>query len=202
MRSQTQISGIAAAVPAANIDTDVIMPKQFLHGIDRAGLAAGVFHNLRFDELGVRRDSFVLDQPGWAGASILVAGPNFGCGSSREHAVWGLMQFGIRAVVGTTFGAIFADNAANNGLLLPVLQAQDAATLLDAVGNRPVVLTILLDECCVQFEGKSLPIDLDEETLRMLRTGQDRIGETLMAADELTAFEADYLARRPWLVSQ
>ena len=113
-----RVSGPTAALPLPNIDTDVIVPKQFPKGIDCTGLDRAALHELRFDADGHLRPNFVLNQLAWRGARFLVVGPNFGCGSSREHAVWGLLQLGIRAVIGTSFAGIFADNAANNGLLL------------------------------------------------------------------------------------
>lgn len=112
------ISGVAAPLPYSNLDTDQIMPKQFLRIIDKAGLDRGLLYDLRFDADGAPRPDCVLNQSAYAGAAVLVAGPNFGCGSSREHAVWGLMQYGIRAVVAASFGEIFYFNALNNGLLL------------------------------------------------------------------------------------
>src|SRR4051812_15609820 len=123
MQPFTTVTGPAAALPAANVDTDVIMPKQFLKGIDRSGLDRGTFFDLRFDAEGQPRSEFILNRPAWADARFLVVGPNFGCGSSREHAVWGLLQLGIRAIIGTSFAGIFADNAGNNGLLLVTLDA-------------------------------------------------------------------------------
>src|SRR3546814_10607250 len=116
-------------MPAANIDTDVIMPKAFLKGIDRSWLAVGLFHDLRFDENGAARDDFILTRAGMGEARFLLVGPNFGCGSSREHAVWGMPQYGIRGIVGSSYGAIFADNAAHNGLLLLSLPLEQVAAL-------------------------------------------------------------------------
>src|SRR4051812_45215595 len=106
MQPFTTVTGAAAALPAANSDTDVIMPKQFLKGIDRSGLDRGAFHDLRFGAGDVPRPDFVLNRPEWADTRFLVVGPNFGCGSSREHAVWGLLQLGIRAIIGTSFAGI------------------------------------------------------------------------------------------------
>ena len=129
------ISGVAAPLPYSNLDTDQIMPKQFLRIIDKTGLDRGLLYDLRFDADGAPRPDFVLNQPAYAGASILVAGPNFGCGSSREHAVWGLMQFGIRAVVAASFGEIFYFNALNNGLLLVSLPPAQVDALLARVSD-------------------------------------------------------------------
>ena len=117
MQPFTSVSGIAAPMTASNIDTDVIMPKQFLKGIDRQGLAKGAFFDERFIADGTPNPDFTLNQPAWQHAVFLVTGPNFGCGSSREHAVWGLQQLGIRALIGPSFAGIFADNCQRNGVL-------------------------------------------------------------------------------------
>src|SRR5580698_4342550 len=117
MESFDRMTGIAAPFLRANVDTDVIMPKQFLKGVDREGLAAGVFFDLRFNEAKQPQSTFILNDPAWRDTSFLVVGPNFGCGSSREHAVWGLLQLGIRVLIGTSFAGIFFDNCARNGLL-------------------------------------------------------------------------------------
>ncbi|WP_313573775.1 3-isopropylmalate dehydratase small subunit, partial [Pseudescherichia sp.] len=119
------VTGIAAPMMAANIDTDVIMPKQFLKGIDRSGLDKGLFFDLRFNKDGSLNRDFILNQPGWQGATFLVVGPNFGCGSSREHAVWGLKQLGIKALIGTSFAGIFNDNCLRNGILTICLNETD-----------------------------------------------------------------------------
>ncbi|MGC1328669.1 3-isopropylmalate dehydratase small subunit, partial [Pseudomonas sp.] len=123
------VTGSAAPMLAANIDTDVIMPKQFLKGIDRSGLDQGLFFDLRVLESGAPNPDFVLNQPAWQDARFLVTGPNFGCGSSREHAVWGLKQRGIRALIGTSFAGIFFDNCQRNGLLAIQLDEAQLATL-------------------------------------------------------------------------
>src|SRR5687768_3885421 len=121
MQPFTIVTGKAAPLTAPNIDTDVIMPKQFLKGVDRKGLNIGAFFNLRFDASGSPNPGFILNQPGWEDARFLITGPNFGCDSSREHAVWGLSQLGIRVLVGTSFAGIFNDNCQRNGLLTVTL---------------------------------------------------------------------------------
>jgi 3-isopropylmalate/(R)-2-methylmalate dehydratase small subunit len=194
----TRLTAPAAVLAGANIDTDVIMPKQFLKGIDRAGLARGLFHDLRFGADGVPDPAFVLNWPELAGCRVLLTGPNFGCGSSREHAVWGMLQFGIRAVIGTTFGAIFADNAANNGLLLISLEAEPLAGLMSASGSAD--LTIDLEAQTIAAGGLVVPFAIEPTLRRAIMLGLDRIGETLMLADQIRAFEADYLASAPWLL--
>ena len=193
-----RLSGRAAAMPAANIDTDVIMPKAFLKGIDRSGLARGLLHDLRFDESGAVRDDFILNRADMAETRFLLVGPNFGCGSSREHAVWGMLQYGIRGIIGSSYGAIFADNAANNGLLsLPLEQvAALKAELDDGAGE----MTVDLDAQRIAVGGYAAGFDIDPATRRALMLGLDRIGETLTHADRIRAFEKAYLGRKPWLM--
>src|SRR5687768_8506968 len=137
MDSKHSIAGVAAPLPIANLDTDQIMPKQFLRGIDKSGLDRGVLYDLRFDGNGTPRGDFVLNRDEYAASRILVAGENFGCGSSREHAVWGLLQFGIRAVIAPSFGEIFWSNAMNSGLLLVVVSQADVDRFLHDVQHPP-----------------------------------------------------------------
>ena len=192
-----RLSGGIAALPGANIDTDVIMPKAFLKGIDRSGLADGLFHDLRFDAAGATRSDFILNRG--ADTRFLLVGPNFGCGSSREHAVWGTLQYGVRAIVGTSFGAIFADNAANNGLLLLALPPSDIALLSDMLDEGAGYLTIDLAQECIEIADRTIRFAVDPAVRQALMLGLDRIGETLTHADRIRAFEQAYLADNPWL---
>jgi 3-isopropylmalate/(R)-2-methylmalate dehydratase small subunit len=196
-----QHTGRAVSMPAANVDTDVIMPKQFLTGIDRAGLARGVFHNLRFDEQGHPRADYLLNHPQCADLSFLVVGPNFGCGSSREHAVWGLQQYGIRAIVGSTYGGIFADNALNNGLLLVSLPVAQVAQVAARMQNGPRPMTIDLERQSLTIDDLVQTFEIEPGARRMLMQGLDKIGETLAAASAIREFEARHVASNPWLVS-
>jgi 3-isopropylmalate/(R)-2-methylmalate dehydratase small subunit len=196
----TRLTAAAAVMPAANVDTDVIMPKQFLKGIDRAGLANGVFHDLRFDAEGRPDPAFLLHRPGLEDCRILVVGPNFGCGSSREHAVWGLLQYGIRAIVGTGFAGIFSDNAANNGLLLVSLDAEAHGRLASRLAVRHTPMTIDLEAQRIIVDDFTLAFEIDPRRRRAIMLGLDRIGETLAHAEAIRAFEADYRAASPWLV--
>ena len=192
-----RLSGGIAALPGANIDTDVIMPKAFLKGIDRSGLADGLFHDLRFDAAGATRSDFILNRG--ADTRFLLVGSNFGCGSSREHAVWGMLQYGVRAIVGTSFGAIFADNAANNGLLLLALPASDIALLSDMLDDGAGQLTIDLEQERIEIADRTIRFAVDPAVRQALMLGLDRIGETLTHADRIRAFEQAYLAENPWL---
>jgi 3-isopropylmalate/(R)-2-methylmalate dehydratase small subunit len=197
-----RVTGRAAAMPAANVDTDVIMPKAFLKGIDRSGLAHGLFHDLRFDEQGRRRPDFLLNRPDMADTRFLIVGPNFGCGSSREHAVWGMLQYGIRAIIGTSFAGIFADNAANNGLLLVTLSEDEIAPLMVMAEASPADLSIDLETQRIEAGSLSTRFDIDPGRRRALMLGLDRIGETLSHAARIRAFQEAYLAANPWLVEE
>jgi 3-isopropylmalate/(R)-2-methylmalate dehydratase small subunit len=196
-----RVEGAAVAMPGANIDTDVIMPKVFLKGIDRSGLARGLFHDLRFDEAGAPRAGFVLNQLK-SPATFLVVGPNFGCGSSREHAVWGMLQYGVRALIGTSFAGIFADNAANNGLLLVTLPEAEIAPLMALAENGSVNLCIDLERSVIRAGDKDIAFEIDGARRQALMSGLDRIGETLAHADDIRAFQQAYFAAAPWLVER
>ena len=197
-----RLSGRVAAMPAANIDTDVIMPKAFLKGIDRSGLAVGLFHDLRFDESGTVRPDFILNRPDMADIRFLLVGPNFGCGSSREHAVWGMLQYGIRGIIGSSYGAIFADNAANNGLLLLSLPPTQIAAMAARLGDGVGEVTVELEAQRIEMEGHAEAVDIDPAVRRALMLGLGRIGETLTHADRIRSFEQAYLAGKPWLMNE
>jgi 3-isopropylmalate/(R)-2-methylmalate dehydratase small subunit len=198
----TVVRGIAASLPAANIDTDVIMPKKFLKGVDRAGLKNGVFHDLRFDVEGRADETFILNRQGWSEACILVVGPNFGCGSSREHAVWGLVQLGIRALIGTTFAGIFFDNCARNGLLAITLEPERVAEI-SALAGEPArnALSIDLPAQTITSADRQFRFDIDARLKETLVEGLDTVGVTLRDRDAIRGFERGYLADRPWLVT-
>jgi 3-isopropylmalate/(R)-2-methylmalate dehydratase small subunit len=197
-----RVTGAAAPLPGANIDTDVIMPKQFLKGIDRSGLRDGTFFDLRFEAPGKSRPDFVLNMPGWEDTRFLVVGPNFGCGSSREHAVWGLSQLGIRALIGTTYAGIFYDNCLRNGVLPVSLTLAEIGTLTAVAGdsgrNR---LTLDLPAQTITIEGDDRVIHFDIDPLRKdaLVRGLDAVGSTLAYADDIRRFEQAYHAANPWL---
>jgi 3-isopropylmalate/(R)-2-methylmalate dehydratase small subunit len=198
------IEGIAAPLPFSNLDTDQIMPKQFLRIIDKAGLDRGLLYDLRFDEHGAPRADFVLNQDAYAGTSVLVAGPNFGCGSSREHAVWGLQQFGIRAVIAPSFGEIFYFNAVNNGLLLVSLPPADVDALLarvsntEAPGNNRVAIDVMAGQVRAA-DGWTAGFSLPERHRRMFAQGQDLVGASLLQLPDVERFEAAHWARHPWM---
>ena len=201
MQPFTHVSGKAAPMLAANVDTDVIMPKQFLKGIDRAGLDRGLFFDLRFLPDGEPDPAFILNQPAWQGAAFLVVGPNFGCGSSREHAVWGLKQMGIRALIGSSFAGIFYDNCQRNGVLIITLddaQIQD----LGRVVSQPDTAQIEVDLPEQQIrlaDGRVMAFQIDALRKDALLSGLDAIGSTLQRSEQIRAFEQRHLADNPWL---
>jgi 3-isopropylmalate/(R)-2-methylmalate dehydratase small subunit len=201
MQAFTQVIGKAAPMLAANIDTDVIMPKQFLKGIDRAGLDRGLFFDLRFLPNGEPNPQFILNQPGWQGASFMVVGPNFGCGSSREHAVWGLKQLGIRALIGSSFAGIFYDNCQRNGVLTIVLeeaQAQALGQIVSQAEGAQIEVDLLAQEIRLH-DGRVMPFKIDALRKDALLLGLDAIGSTLQRSEQIMAFQQEHLAQNPWL---
>lgn len=201
MQPFSTVTGVAAPMPSANIDTDVIMPKQFLKGVDRSGLGDGTFHGLRFDPTGGERPDFVLNQAGWRDAKFLVVGPNFGCGSSREHAVWGLGQLGIRGLIGTSFAGIFFDNCARNGLLAVTLDPE-VVTYLSKLAADPTTATLTVDlprQLIVTADGREFSFAIDPGQKEALVLGLDAIGTTLQHREAILSFEHNHLKQNPWL---
>ncbi|AFT71358.1 3-isopropylmalate dehydratase small subunit 1 [Alloalcanivorax dieselolei B5] len=201
MEPFTNVRGAAAPMLSANIDTDVIMPKQFLKGIDRSGLDKGVFHDLRFLPDGRKNPDFVLNQAPWYDAKFLVVGPNFGCGSSREHAVWGLRQLGIRALIGSSFAGIFFDNCKRNGVLLIELTQEQVGGVGKSVSEEDAaVIEIDLPAQKISLaDGTTLDFAIDGLRKDALVSGLDAIGGTLKLSDEIEQFERRHFAARPWL---
>ena len=195
------VTGRAAPFPAANIDTDVIMPKQFLKGIDRGGLAGGVFHGLRVLPDGTDDPDFILNRAPWRDAVFLVTGPNFGCGSSREHAVWGLRQRGVRAILGSSFGEIFYDNCARNGLLALKLPAAELERLFELAADpaRNLLSVDLGRQTILPAEGPSIPFRIPPPLKAQLLAGLDPVGQTLLHHADIKAFEERLHRARPWL---
>ena len=185
------IKGIAAPLPLANVDTDVIMPKRFLITITREGLGNGTFADLRFDTAGGQRQEFILNKAPWTQASILVVGDNFGCGSSREHAVWGLRQLGIDACIGTSFAGIFYDNARKNGLALPVVSPATRDALLQFANDaRAGEISIDLEKRTITAGKLSEPFEMDDATQTSLIRGCDDTLDSLDYAGAIRDFEA------------
>ncbi|MBL7252112.1 3-isopropylmalate dehydratase small subunit [Alloalcanivorax marinus] len=201
MEPFTREQGVAAPLLSANIDTDVIMPKQFLKGIDRAGLDRGVFHDLRFLPEGGPNPEFVLNRAPWRDARFLVVGPNFGCGSSREHAVWGLRQLGIRALIGSSFAGIFFDNCQRNGVLLIELDQERVGEIGEWVSEAgSATLEIDLPAQTITLaNGVVVAFDIDGLRKDVLISGLDAIDRTLTMSDRIERFEARHFADQPWL---
>jgi 3-isopropylmalate/(R)-2-methylmalate dehydratase small subunit len=204
MEAFHSLTGIAAALPQAHVDTDQIMPKQFLRGIDRQGLSQGFLFDMRFEAPGKPRPDFVLNRAPWQQAALLITGPNFGCGSSREHAVWGLRELGLRCVIGSSFGGIFSDNCARNGVPAIVLPSQDVDRLM-ALATDPERCEMTVDlqaqTITTPGDGKVLSFEFDPLRKHMLLNGLDAVGLTLQYADDIRRFEQGYLGQRPWLAA-
>jgi 3-isopropylmalate/(R)-2-methylmalate dehydratase small subunit len=200
MNRLTIIEGTAAPLPIDNLDTDQIMPKQFLRIVDKAGLADGLLYDLRFDSQGVPRAECVLNQQAYDGARILIGGANFGCGSSREHAVWGLQQYGFQAVIAPSFAEIFNSNAMNNRLLLVQLERDAIDALVQASTQTPESkLRIDLERQTVTgAQGQSYTYPLGARHKRMVIEGMDTIDLTLASLADIEAFERAHFARRAW----
>jgi 3-isopropylmalate/(R)-2-methylmalate dehydratase small subunit len=198
------IDGTALPLAIENLDTDQIMPKQFLRIIDKAGLANGLLYDLRFDGDGKPLPDSVMSDPAYRGARILIGGANFGCGSSREHAVWGLQQYGFDAVIAPSFAEIFYSNAMNNRLLLVQLPRDEVDALLDAVGKDPAarlhinldLQTVTIKEDGLQDRLFAFPIGARHK--RMVIEGMDIIDLTLAQLPDILAFEQRHFRTRPW----
>ena len=196
----TTLTGIAAPMPLLNIDTDMIIPKQFLKTILRSGLGVNLFDEMRYTQDGAEIPDFVLNQPAYRQAEILVAGDNFGCGSSREHAPWALLDFGIRCVISTSFADIFFNNCFKNGIL-PVVLPQEAVDVLMADARRGANARITIDldkQTVTTSDGQTFPFDVDAHRKHCLMNGLDDIGLTLEKGAAIDAYEARAAATQPW----
>ena len=192
MRAISKVEGRVAVLDRPDVDTDQIVPKQFLKRIERTGYGRFAFFDWRFDEEGNERPDFELNQPQFAGAKILLAGRNFGCGSSREHAAWALQDYGLDVVIAPSFGDIFRSNAAQVGMVIVELPEEDVKELMESVDlDRGSELVVDLEALTVTTPaGKVLPFAFDESTRYRLLNGLDDIGLTLRHEDAITAYEA------------
>ncbi|WAJ30219.1 3-isopropylmalate dehydratase small subunit [Antarcticirhabdus aurantiaca] len=200
MQKFDRLTGIAAPLPIVNVDTDMIIPKDYLKTIKRTGLGKGLFAELRYEADGSDKPDFVLNKPNYKGAEILVAGDNFGCGSSREHAPWALLDFGIRCVISTSFADIFYNNCFKNGIL-PVRVTPEQLDLLmdDASRGSNARLTIDLESQTISGpDGGTIHFDIDPFRKHCLLNGLDDIGLTLEKAPAIEAYEQKLAAERPW----
>jgi 3-isopropylmalate/(R)-2-methylmalate dehydratase small subunit len=200
MKRVQTIVGPAVPMPGANVDTDQILPKQFLRTISREGLAGALFFDWRFDESGEEISDFILNQPAYRDAVILLAGENFACGSSREHAVWSLMDFGIQCAIAPSFAEIFAGNSLNNGLLLITLPKADVEALqAEATGNGADFRVDLPSQTVTAPSGRTFAFEIDPGAKAKLLAGLDAIGETLILDPAIRAFEASRRDALHWL---
>lgn len=200
MEKFTKLTAVAAPMPIINVDTDMIIPKDYLKTIKRTGLGEGLFAEMRYAEDGSDNSEFVLNKPAYKDAQILVAGDNFGCGSSREHAPWALLDFGIRCVISTSFADIFYNNSFKNGIL-PITVSQDELDRLMDDADRGANSTISVDleaQTISGPDGGTIEFEIDQARKHRLLNGIDDIGETLEKADDISAFEAKLAENRPW----
>ena len=201
MEKFDKLSGVAAPLPIINIDTDMIIPKQYLKTIQRTGLGTGLFSEMRYNEDGSVNEDFVLNKAAYKDASILVAGDNFGCGSSREHAPWALLDYGIRCIISTSFADIFYNNCFKNGVL-PIVVSQDELEKLMDDANRGANATMSIDLEAQEIsgpDGGKIAFDIDPFRKHCMMNGLDDIGLTMEKASNIDRFEADLSASRPWV---
>ena len=201
MEKFEKLTAIAAPMPLINIDTDMIIPKQFLKTIKRSGLGVNAFHEMRYDLDGNENPDFVLNNEAYKGANILVAGDNFGCGSSREHAPWALLDFGIRCVISTSFADIFYNNCFKNGILPIVVSAdQRDALMADASDTENPELSVdLVEQTIKRPNGVTIDFDVDPFRKTCLLEGLDDIGLTLEKSSAIDSYESDRQTNQPWL---
>lgn len=201
MQPFTTLTGVAAPLPMANVDTDKIIPARFLKSINRSGFGKNLFHTMRFREDGSENPDFVLNRPPYRNAEILVAHENFGCGSSREHAPWALLDFGIRCVIAPDFADIFHNNCFKNGILPVRLPREVCDKLMDdaRLGANARLTVDLERQVVVRPNGEEIPFEVDPFRKHLLLNGLDDIGQTMQHAAAIDAFEARRKAAQPWL---
>jgi 3-isopropylmalate/(R)-2-methylmalate dehydratase small subunit len=200
MQKFTTLTGIAAPMPLVNIDTDMIIPKQFLKTIQRSGLGKNLFDEMRYTQDGQEIPDFVLNQPAYRKTEILIAGDNFGCGSSREHAPWALLDFGIRCVISTSFADIFYNNCFKNGIL-PIVMPQDVVDVLMADARKGANARVTVDlpsQTVTTSDGQVFAFDVDPHRKHCLLNGLDDIGLTLEKAAAIDSYEKTLATLRPW----
>ncbi|HEY6968210.1 MAG TPA: 3-isopropylmalate dehydratase small subunit [Candidatus Angelobacter sp.] len=189
MQSFKKHTGLVIPLQRENVDTDQIIPKQFLKRIERTGYGDFLFNDWRYQPDGQPKTDFILNAPQYAGATIMVAGKNFGCGSSREHAVWALRDYGFRVILAPSFADIFTTNSAKNGLLLVTLKPAEIAALMSRAATGNFNLTVDLESCTVSSDGFSTQFTIDPFTRTSLLLGLDEIGMTLQHEAEISAYE-------------
>jgi 3-isopropylmalate/(R)-2-methylmalate dehydratase small subunit len=200
MEKFNKLTSVAAPLPLINVDTDMIIPARFLKTIKRTGLGADLFSTLRFNEDGSDREDFVLNKPAYKDAEILIAGENFGCGSSREHAPWALLDYGIKCIIAPSFADIFFNNSSKNGILLIKLPQEEVDQLMEDAGrgaNAKVSVDLEAQEI-ISPDGRRVTFEFDAFKKHCLLNGLDDIGLTLQKADKIKNFEAGQRVSQPW----
>ena len=201
MEKFNKLTGVAAPMNMINVDTDMIIPKNFLKTIKRSGLGKNLFDEMRYDRDGNENSDFILNKTAYRQAKIIVAGDNFGCGSSREHAPWALLDFGIRCVISTSFADIFYNNCFKNGILPIRVTKEQLNDLMDnAERGSNATLTIDLERQTIQGpDGGEVKFEIDEFKKHLLLNGLDDVGLTLQKSDKVDSFETQQNASQPWL---
>ena len=203
MKPVKTISGIAAPLLRINVDTDAIIPSREIKAVSKKGLSEGLFSEWRYTSMTDRKpnEEFVLNQEPYNRSAILLTGDNFGCGSSREHAVWALQEWGIKALIGTTFGSIFFENCIRNGLLPIELSSNDMQKLIHYVETNPASNQIMIDleKLSINFGSSVIVFDFDKKYQTLLLEGLDEIQQTLKLDNEISSFEEKHFERNPWL---
>ena len=203
MKPVKTISGIAAPLLRINVDTDAIIPSREIKAVSKKGLSEGLFSEWRYTSMADRKpnEEFVLNQEPYNRSAILLTGDNFGCGSSREHAVWALQEWGIKALIGTTFGSIFFENCIRNGLLPIELSSNDMQKLIHYVEKNPALNQIMIDleKLSINFGSSVIVFDFDKKYQTLLLEGLDEIQQTLKLDNEISSFEEKHFERNPWL---
>tara|TARA_Y100001935_G_C17255370_1_gene483326 strand:- start:696 stop:1301 length:606 start_codon:yes stop_codon:yes gene_type:complete len=195
------LTAVAASLPEINIDTDKIIPKQYLKTIERTGLGKGLFSELRYNDDGTENKNFVLNKPQYKNAKILVAGDNFGCGSSREHAPWALLDYGIKVVISTSFADIFYNNCFKNGMLPIVLDEKEVSMLMEETerGSNATLTIDLENQEITTSDGDKINFKIDKFLKHCLLNGLDDIALTLEKNKDIESYEQDLRNQRPWL---
>tara|TARA_B100001123_G_scaffold143666_2_gene167029 strand:- start:1108 stop:1710 length:603 start_codon:yes stop_codon:yes gene_type:complete len=194
------LTGIAAPLPMINVDTDMIIPKQFLKTIKRSGLGKNLFHELRYDIQGNIKNDFVLNWDPYKQASILVAGDNFGCGSSREHAPWSLLDFGFKCIIAPSFADIFYNNCFKNGILPIRLDQKTVDVLMDQANQKKHLTINLKDQLIILEDGNTIEFQIDPFRKKCLLEGLDDIGLTLQKKEKIDQYEASLKNTHPWII--
>ena len=195
------LTAVAASLPEINIDTDKIIPKQYLKTIERTGLGKGLFSELRYNDDGTENKNFVLNKPQYKNAKILVAGDNFGCGSSREHAPWALLDYGIKVVISTSFADIFYNNCFKNGMLPIILDEKEVSMLMEETerGSNATLTVDLENQEITTSDGDKINFKIDKFLKHCLLNGLDDIALTLEKNKDIESYEQDLRNQRPWL---